>query len=134
VVQGATAEGVTLDERLVRLDLHGIESAEAAVTELFASNQLPTALYTAQNLITIGAYGRLRSLGLHKKIALVRFDDILLADLVEPGLTVVAQDPAAMGRRAAELLFRRVDGDRSPSEQHVIPTRLITRGSGEIRA
>lgn len=133
-VEELAAQSVTLDERLVRLDLHGIESAEAAVTELFASDQPPTALFTAQNLITIGAYRRLRSLGLHKKIALVGFDDILLADLVEPGLTVIAQDPAAMGWQAAELLFRRLDGDRSPSERHMIPTRLITRGSGEIQA
>jgi len=57
---------------------------------------------------------------------------IPLADLLEPGITVMAQDPAAMGRAAAELLFRRTDGDRSPSVHDVIPTRLITRGSGQI--
>jgi LacI family transcriptional regulator len=38
-----------------------------------------------------------------------------------------------MGRIAAELLFRRLDGDRSVSEHHVVPTKMITRGSGEIR-
>ena len=62
------------------------------------------------------------------------FDDILLADLLDPGITVMAQDPAAMGRTAAQLLFRRLDGDRTPTVHHVIPTRLIERGSGEIRA
>jgi LacI family transcriptional regulator len=132
-VEELAAQDIPLDERFVRLNLHGIASAESAVGELFAGAQPPTALFTAQNLITIGAYKHLRRLGLHKKIALAGFDDILLADLVEPGLTVIAQDPAAMGRTAAELLFRRLDGDRSPSVHHVIPTRLITRGSGEIR-
>jgi LacI family transcriptional regulator len=132
-VEELAARDIPFDERLVRLDLNGTASAESAVGELFASPQPPTALFTAQNLITIGAYRRLRELGLHKKVALVGFDDILLADLVEPGLTVIAQDPAAMGRTAAELLFRRLDGDRSPSVHQVIPTRLITRGSGEIR-
>jgi LacI family transcriptional regulator len=127
------AQGIPFDESLVRLNLHGIASAESAVGELFASAQPPTALFAAQNLITIGAYRHLRELGLHQKVALVGFDDILLADLVEPGLTVIAQDPAAMGRTAAELLFRRLDGDRSASIHQVIPTRLITRGSGEIR-
>jgi LacI family transcriptional regulator len=53
--------------------------------------------------------------------------------LLDPGLTVIAQDPGAIGRTAAELLFRRLDGDRSPSARHIIPTMLITRGSGEIR-
>jgi LacI family transcriptional regulator len=124
---------MAVDERLVRLDLHGIEKAEAAVTELLRDSQPPTALLTGQNLITIGAFRALRQLGLHRRVALIGFDDILLADLLEPGITVIAQDPAAIGRTAAELLFRRLDGDRSPSEHHIVLTRMITRGSGEIR-
>ena len=74
----------------------------------------------------------LKRLGLHHQVALVGFDDILLADLLDPGITVMAQDPAAMGRTAAELLFRRLDGDQTPMVHQVIPTRLIERGSGEI--
>jgi len=57
---------------------------------------------------------------------------VLLADLLEPGITVIAQDPSAMGRTAAEQLFRRIDGDHSPSVHVIVPTRLISRGSGEI--
>jgi LacI family transcriptional regulator len=45
---------------------------------------------------------------------------------------VVAQDPGALGRSAAELLFRRLDGDTSPSVHKVLPVKLIARGSGEI--
>jgi LacI family transcriptional regulator len=46
---------------------------------------------------------------------------------------VVAQDPQALGRSAADLLFRRLDGDASPSVHQVVPVQLIARGSGEIR-
>jgi LacI family transcriptional regulator len=46
---------------------------------------------------------------------------------------VVAHDPAELGRNAAELLFRRLDGDRTPSEHIVCPVHLVPRGSGEIR-
>jgi LacI family transcriptional regulator len=123
---------VPVDERLVRLDLRGIEKSEAAVTELLGQSDPPTALFTGQNLITIGAFRALRRLGLHRRVALIGFDDILLADLLEPGITVIAQDPVAIGRLAAEVLFRRLDGDRSPSEHHIVPTRMISRGSGEI--
>jgi len=124
---------IKLDERLVRLDLRGIEKAEAATTELLTGPEPPTALFTGQNLITIGAFRALRRLGLHRKVALIGFDDILLADLLEPGITVIAQDPAAIGRTAADVLFRRLDGARSASAQHIVLTRMITRGSGEIR-
>jgi LacI family transcriptional regulator len=125
-------QGIHIDERLVRLDLRGIEKAEAAVMELLSVSPAPTALFTGQNLITIGAFRALRRLGLHQRVALIGFDDILLADLLEPGITVIAQDPVAIGRTAAEVLFRRLDGDRSASEHQIVLTRMITRGSGEI--
>ena len=131
-VEELTARGIAVDESLVRTNVRGIERAEAAVLELLSMEGPPTALFAGQNLLTTGAYRALRRLGLHHKVALVGFDDIPLSDLLEPGITVMAQDPAAMGRAAAELLFRRIDGDRSPSVHEVIPTRLITRGSGEI--
>jgi LacI family transcriptional regulator, galactose operon repressor len=126
-------QGIEVDESLVRLDMRGIEKAEATVIELLRRKNPPTALLTGQNLITIGAFRALRRLDLHRRVALIGFDDILLADLLEPGITVIAQDPAAIGRTAAELLFRRLDGDRSPSQHHVVLTRMITRGSGEIK-
>ncbi|HEY0831153.1 MAG TPA: LacI family DNA-binding transcriptional regulator [Candidatus Dormibacteraeota bacterium] len=132
-VQELAAQKIQLDERLVRLDLHGIEKAEAAVTAMLTSSPMPTALFAGQNLITIGAFRALRHLGLHQRIALVGFDDFLLADLLEPGITVIAQDPAAIGRTAAEVLFRRLDGDQSPSQHYTVVTEMITRGSGEIR-
>jgi LacI family transcriptional regulator len=123
---------IPIDERLVRLDLRGIEKAEAAVIEILGLSPRPTALFTGQNLITIGAFRALRRLGLHHQVALIGFDDILLADLLEPGITVIAQDPAAIGRAAALALFRRLDGDRSPSQHQIVLTRMIMRGSGEI--
>ena len=52
--------------------------------------------------------------------------------LLEPAVTVVAQDPAEIGATACKALFERMDGDRSPPFMHTIPTRLVTRGSGEI--
>lgn len=128
------AREISLDPRLVRLDVHGIEQAEAVTAELLAQPDPPTALFASQNLLTIGASRALHRLDLHHRIALVGFDDVLLADLLEPGITVIAQDPGEMGRQAAKQLFRRIDGDRSPSVHLVVPTRLITRGSGEIRA
>jgi LacI family transcriptional regulator len=127
--------GLTVDPNLVVHDLHSIESADEAASALLSFNPHdgPTALFTSQNLVTIGAIKALRRMGRQRSVALVGFDDVLLADLLEPGLTVVAEDPAAMGKEASEILFRRLDGDTSPTEHRVIPTHLVVRGSGEIR-
>ena len=133
-VDELAAHGITVDPALVALDVHGMAGAESAVARLLAHAEPPSALFTAQNLLTIGAVRGLRRNGAHHRVALVGFDDVVVADLLDPGITVIAQDAALIGRIAGEVLFRRLDGDRSPSRQHVVPTRLVARGSGEIPA
>lgn len=127
--------GVPLDATLVRPDLHTRAAAEDAVSALLAADPdaRPTAIFAGQNLITIGAIRALRAAGLERRVALVGFDDVELGDLLSPGLTVVAQDPVAIGAAAAELLFARLDGARGATRRVEVPTRLIPRGSGEIR-
>jgi LacI family transcriptional regulator len=132
-VEGLATEGITLDPRLVIMDVRGVDAAERAVSGLLRSAEPPTALLTGQNLITIGAIHALQRLGLQHRVALVGFDDFPLADLLDPRVSVVTQDPTAIGRTAAELLFGRLDGDRGPPRHVVLPTRLLPRGSGEIR-
>jgi LacI family transcriptional regulator, galactose operon repressor len=100
-----------LDDRMVRHDLHTIDAATA---ELLAGSSPPTALFSGQNLVTIGTVRALRAAGLQHRTALIGFDDFPLADLLEPGITVIAQDPAAIGKLATEILFRRINGDTSP--------------------
>ena len=92
----------------------------------------PTALFASQNLVSVGAVRAVHALGLQHEVAMVSFDDILLADALDPGLTVVAQDPLTLGRTAAELVFSRLDGYDGPSRHVVVPTQLIERGSGEL--
>lgn len=125
--------GLDEDPRLIRRGVRGVEAATSAVVELLGADDPPTALFAAQNVLAIGAFAALRRLGRRHDVALVGFDDFPLADLLDPGVTVVAQNPLAMGRLAAEILFRRLDGDRSSSTTSVVPTQLIERGSGEIR-
>jgi LacI family transcriptional regulator len=123
--------GLEFDDALVRFDLHSADAAEAAARELMLGPR-PSALFATQNLITIGAVRALRDLGLHERVALVGFDDLPLADMLEPAITVVAQDPTNVGATACKVLFERMDGDSSPPQIHTVTTRLIVRGSGEI--
>lgn len=113
-------------------DLHTERDAERAARQLLTGATPPTALFTAQNLVTIGAVRALRKLDLEHRVALVGFDDFPLADVLRPAVTVIAQNPSSMGRVAASLIFRRLDGEDWEPTTHVVPTRLIVRGSGEI--
>jgi LacI family transcriptional regulator, galactose operon repressor len=105
-----------------------------ALEALLRSSPPPTALISGQNLVTVAALHALHAAGLQERLAHVGFDDVLLADVVKPGLTVIAQDPDGLGRRAAELLFERLDGYTGPARRVVLDTTLIARGSGELTA
>jgi LacI family transcriptional regulator, galactose operon repressor len=133
-VEGLATAGLQLDHRLIRQNLRSIAAAEQATLDLLTEQQPPTALFTGQNLITIGAIHALQRRGLQHRVAVVGFDDFLLADLLEPRVSVIAQEPATLGRTAAELLFARLAGDRTPAQHIIVPTQLIARGSGELPA
>jgi LacI family transcriptional regulator len=127
------AAGIERSPALERLGLTDSDLAHRAAVELLSAPEPPTALFTAQNLVTIGAILALRELGRQRDVAIVGFDDVILGELLEPGVTVVAQDPYALGRHAGEQLFARLHGQTTDPRTVVVPTQLIPRGSGEIR-
>ncbi|WP_184362223.1 LacI family DNA-binding transcriptional regulator [Nocardiopsis metallicus] len=117
--------------RVVR-DLPSPETAARAVGALLDSEHPPTALFTAQNLVTIGAIHALQERGLHERIAVVGFDDFPMADLLVPRVSVVAQDVLEIGTLAVRRLFERIAGGGAEPREFRVPTTLIPRGSGEI--
>jgi LacI family transcriptional regulator len=129
--EALTAKRIRVDKALVRVGVHDADAAEEAVRELLALTNPPTAIFTGNNLLTVGAYRVLRTH--HRPIALVGFDDFALADLLDPPVTVVAHDAAALGRASADLLFARLDNPTRPTQVVTLPTRLLVRGSGEVR-
>ena len=124
---------VDVDDKIIRHGVGTVEAAIQATEQLLGLPDPPSALFASQNLVTIGASRALRTLGVQDSVALVGFDDFPLADMLRPGISVVAQDSEGLGRLAAEILFRRLDGDDSPTRTFVVPSRLVMRGSGEIR-
>lgn len=128
------AAGLAADPALVVLGLHDDASATAVARRLLTLPDPPTAIFSSQNLITIGTIRALQQLGLEHQVALVGFDDVETSDLLKPSVTTVAQDPDRIGRLAAERVFARLDGDTGPPRHLVVPARLVVRGSGEIPA
>ena len=119
--------GLPADTAIVRHDLHTAEAAEAAVTALLRGSDPPTALFSSQNLVTLGAVRALRACGAQRRTAMVGFDDLPLADMLDPPVSVVAQDVLTIGTLAARILFGRIDGDTAPPQAHVVPTRPLPR-------
>jgi LacI family transcriptional regulator len=131
-LQGMVESRLPIDPQLVVTDVQNGERARAEVLRLMSLSDPPTAIFSARNNISIGAVRALRQLNLAELIALVGFDDFPMADLVTPALTVVRQDVLAIGEKAADLLFARMDGHGVAPQEVVVSTTLVRRGSGEI--
>ena len=131
-VDALRASGITVDESLIRY-ARTQQASIATIEDLLLSPTPPTAIFTARNTATAGAVIALKTHGLQNTIALVGFDEIGMADMFEPGITVVAQDPGRIGTEAARMLLARLDGSQESHHALVLPTTLQARGSGEIR-
>jgi LacI family transcriptional regulator len=108
------------------------EGGFAAMTTLLTLREPPTAVFCANDLMAMGALAAVRATGRNvpHDVAVVGFDDIPAARLTNPTLTTVAQFPDRLGRRAAELLFDRLEGDGpSAGRTEAMPFELIRRES-----
>ena len=99
-----------------------LEPAGAAVTAVLCGGRE----HTARVLRTLTGAGAAR------RVAIVGFGDLDLADVVSPGVTVVSYDAAQAGRAAGELIIRRLAGEEGPPRRIELPVRLIPRGSAEF--
>ena len=119
-------------EPLHSLDAHSIELGEEATKEFLNTPDHPTALFTANILTTLGALRAIEDLGLRvpEDVALIGFDDFELAQVLRPRFTLVRQPAAELGRRAAEMLFDRLNSQGHPEPRRLIlPTELVVRES-----
>ncbi|MEU5513881.1 LacI family DNA-binding transcriptional regulator [Streptomyces griseoaurantiacus] len=122
--------GIAVADTWMSLGVTDPERVRRAAEEMLAGPSPVTAIFAGNNRVTVTVVRVLAETG--RPVALVGFDDFELADLLRPGVTVVAQDAAALGRTAAERLFRQLDGGPLGPERIDLPTRLIQRGSGEL--
>ncbi len=124
--------GLDFDQMLVRGADFTEAGGYAATLELLRLAHRPTAIFAANDLMALGAMMALREAGVRvpRDMAIVGFDDIPAASMVDPPLTTVAQYPERLGARAAALLLERLRASEPvPSRQVLMPSDLIVRES-----
>lgn len=109
-----------------------VEDSLVTLRGLISGRSRPTALLSANNLLTRHVLHSLQAMDLHPPtpVALVGFDDFETADLLRPGVTVIRQPNEQLGQEAARCLFLRLDSrDRNLPVSRILPVELIVRGS-----
>jgi LacI family transcriptional regulator len=124
--------GVEVTEELIRYGDYKQESGRRLADDLLTLPTPPTALFVSNNLMTIGTLEAIfaRQLRIPDDIALIGFDDLPLAAVFNPPLTVVRQPAYEVGRAAAELLLKRLEDPTRPATSLKLLPQLIVRGSG----
>jgi LacI family transcriptional regulator len=106
------------------------EHGRDATRRLLEVEEPPTAIITGGNQLLAGTLEELRdrSLLVGADISIVSCDTISTTELHQPPIAVVRRDTVELGRRAAELLLRRLEGAAAP-ETVTLPTEFVARAS-----
>lgn len=121
--------GLTFDPQLVSAAHFEIESAEAAVESLLAKAANFDAIFASSDTIALGAIRCLTQRGIRvpEDIAVVGYDNVLLARYIRPALTTITQDLGKAGRLMVSKLLNAKNSLDMVSER--LPTNVIVRES-----
>jgi LacI family transcriptional regulator len=127
------AAGRTVDASLVAYADFRTEGGYVATRTLLRQRQPPDGLLFSNNLMTVGGLRAIAEAGLAipDDIAIVGFDDAIWTTALRPPLTVVAQPTYEIGQTAAQLLLRRIEGEKFPPRRVVLRAELIVRASSQ---
>ena len=130
-LQALSDARIKADATLTRFGDYRLESGYQLAVELISLKRPPTALFVANNQMTIGALNAIHDARrrIPKDIAVVGFDDFDWAVSLNPPLTTVAQSTLDIGCQAASLLLSRIGEPRRPARTVMLNTLLIVRAS-----
>mgnify|MGYP000874042626 CR=1 FL=1 len=109
-----------------------VDKAYECTKELLSLEQKPTAIFTSNNLTTMGCLKYLteNNIKLGKDISVLGFDDIDALKMIGYNISVVSRDAGLQGEEAMELLQERfIKRDGIDGKQVMVPYRIILRGS-----
>jgi LacI family transcriptional regulator len=132
-VDGLAAGGVELAPECDLIGNFREESGYQLTLSLLSFTEPPTAIFTANNLMTLGALKALHDMrvDIPGQISLIGFDDLDTGPLLRPPLTVIDRPMVEQGVLAMRLLLQRLEGqDRDRTPRHIVlDTKLVERGS-----
>jgi LacI family transcriptional regulator len=124
--------GVPVDPELIRATgTYDSAQAREQTMAALALDRPPTAIFTADNVMTHGAYQAVQELGvaIPDDLSFVAYDDMEWMIFVKPAITAVSQPIYEMGVAAADMLIRRLQAPERASSMLVLEAQLVVRGS-----
>jgi DNA-binding LacI/PurR family transcriptional regulator len=129
--QALQEQDIRLPEEWVITSPLSIEGGREAMRRMLSLPECPTAVFTGNNLLSLGTLLAVNEASLRcpQDVALVGFDDHPWATASRPPLTVIRQPATRLGRTAAEMLLKLMDGEELPEERVILECELVSRES-----
>lgn len=127
----ALEKNLLYSPELVKYGNSSYESGVALCAELLDLLNPPDAIFTGNNLITLGALETIhkRKKRIPEDVAILGFDDMFWSSSLNPPLTAVRQPAYEIGKRAGELLIQRISDSSRPCIQMTLNAELMIRSS-----
>ncbi|MEA2020878.1 MAG: LacI family DNA-binding transcriptional regulator [Candidatus Caldatribacteriota bacterium] len=118
-------------EELVEEGDFRIAGGYKAMKKLLKLPELPTAIFTANDLVAMGAMQAIQQKKYHipRDFCIIGFDDIKLASFVFPALSTIRQPMLEMGALAVKTLLRIIKGGEFNQKKVILKPELIVRES-----
>ncbi|WP_425419382.1 LacI family DNA-binding transcriptional regulator [Oricola indica] len=129
-LEGLEASGLSAQDVFVIEAPYKIENGIHAMQSLMQTYPRPTAVFCGSDILAAGAVKYCNSHGIRipDDVSIVGFDDLEIAELVDPSLTTVHVPAKQMGEHAARMLSK-TPSEKSGHDVHELQTRLIVRAS-----
>lgn len=127
--QAYRESGHVPSKKLIAHGDYSYDSGKIAMQKLLKSVDGLDAVFACNDVMALGAIAVIEEAGLRvpEDIAVVGFDDSVIAQTSRPSLTSVRQDIVALGEAAAELMIQQINGQEV--ESRILPTELVIRES-----
>ena len=130
VQTAVTLVGIDPDSVSVLETPYSVENGAAAMERLMSGPHRPTAVICGNDVLAVGAVRAAKRMGLRVPgdVSVTGFDDIEIAQIVEPPLTTVHVPHRQMGTRAAQMIVSLLHGGpHAPAEP--LETHIVDRAS-----
>lgn len=124
-----------VDRSLIKTGNYMMESGYDLINELFDMPERPTAVFVTNYEMTLGAIMAIneRNIKIPDELSFIGFDNLQMAKIVKPSLSIVVQPMKQIGETAANVILKRLKGDMSnfPS-MFRLKTELLIKDSVKV--
>lgn len=125
-----TDHNISVNDSFTKVGKSTFEDGYELTREIIPDNHI-TALFVANNVMTMGAMGFLqeKNIKIPNELAIIGFDDYEWTMVTTPPLSVIKQPSYQLGEKAAEILLEKIKNPSNDFREYRLPTQLVLRGS-----